>query len=420
MNVAVRARRTLAGRSKQIGAAVAIAPLRAVLRLLALLSRRDPALWVFGSWHGRRYADNSRALFDRMSREHPEIRVVWLSRDQSIVDDVRALGLEAHALRSRTGLRLALRAAVHVVDCGIEDLDPATLGRAHLVNLWHGVPLKRLQPFDWWRPDLRWRAAAAAKRLLVGNTSFSRADVLLCANGVMAERMAAAFGIDDARIVRGGLPRNQGLINRACRVLLTADERRLNDEMESLATQGTTRILYAPTFRDDDLTTGAMAYLEGGGLEQVLDTHDAVLYVKSHSAVVGVRTSPTGSRIRELGGDVDLHPVLDQFDVLITDYSSIYIDFLVLDRPLIFFPHDLDSYGTVVRGFYDSYDHVTPGPKVFNSSQLGDAIAAALSAPESHQATWSGARRAVRDRYLNEDGSLLAAPGPETLAPGMP
>ena len=53
---------------------------------------------------------------------------------------------------------------------------------------------------------------------------------------------------------------------------------------------------------------------------------------------------------------------LNIFDVLITDYSSIYFDYMLLERPMIFLPYDLAEYeGTV--GFTIDYNKYAPGDK---------------------------------------------------------
>ena len=61
-------------------------------------------------------------------------------------------------------------------------------------------------------------------------------------------------------------------------------------------------------------------------------------------------------------GDVapEVTNVLPQFDVLVTDYSSVYYDFLLLDRPTIFLPYDLDEY-TEAPGFYLPFERIAPG-----------------------------------------------------------
>jgi CDP-glycerol glycerophosphotransferase (TagB/SpsB family) len=64
----------------------------------------------------------------------------------------------------------------------------------------------------------------------------------------------------------------------------------------------------------------------------------------------------------ELEGDI--YPLLPLTDFLITDYSSIYIDYLLTNKPIIFLDYDFQSYIEVDREFYYSYKEVTPGPKV--------------------------------------------------------
>ena len=54
--------------------------------------------------------------------------------------------------------------------------------------------------------------------------------------------------------------------------------------------------------------------------------------------------------------------ILNIFDLLITDYSSIYIDYLLLDRPMVFLPYDKERY-LEGRGMNFRYDDVTPGAK---------------------------------------------------------
>ena len=57
-------------------------------------------------------------------------------------------------------------------------------------------------------------------------------------------------------------------------------------------------------------------------------------------------------------------------DLLITDYSSIFFDFLLLDRPIVFFPYDLEQYLSQDRAMYFDYEIMTPGPKCRTYDEL--------------------------------------------------
>ena len=61
-------------------------------------------------------------------------------------------------------------------------------------------------------------------------------------------------------------------------------------------------------------------------------------------------------------------------DMLITDYSSIMIEYSILSRPIVFFTYDLDNYLSKERGFYYDFKKTVPGPIVYTSDELIDAI----------------------------------------------
>ena len=72
--------------------------------------------------------------------------------------------------------------------------------------------------------------------------------------------------------------------------------------------------------------------------------------------------------------DADVYTFLSEVDILITDYSSIYFDYLLWERPIIFFPYDLEYYRDEDRGLIFEYDEYTPGPKIFNAKELENVL----------------------------------------------
>ena len=66
----------------------------------------------------------------------------------------------------------------------------------------------------------------------------------------------------------------------------------------------------------------------------------------------------------------DIYKVLHTFSMLITDYSSIYFDYLLTNNPIIFTPFDKDNYLKKDREFYYSYDKITPGPHALNWKEV--------------------------------------------------
>ena len=60
--------------------------------------------------------------------------------------------------------------------------------------------------------------------------------------------------------------------------------------------------------------------------------------------------------------------------MLITDYSSVFFDYANLKRPMLFFTYDLDKYRGVLRGFYIDVEEELPGPMLFTTEEIVDAI----------------------------------------------
>ncbi|NMC62356.1 MAG: glycosyl transferase, partial [SAR324 cluster bacterium] len=83
--------------------------------------------------------------------------------------------------------------------------------------------------------------------------------------------------------------------------------------------------------------------------------------------------------------DIDLYRLIGSVDLLITDYSSVYFDYLLLNKPMVFTPTDLEEYEKK-RGFLlEPYGFWTPGPKATNQQQLQDEILRSLEDPDYYR-----------------------------------
>jgi CDP-glycerol glycerophosphotransferase (TagB/SpsB family) len=90
----------------------------------------------------------------------------------------------------------------------------------------------------------------------------------------------------------------------------------------------------------------------------------------------------------------DIYYTMSKADILITDYSGVYFDFLLLDRPIIFTPFDIHDYINNDRELYYNYDEVTPGPKARNWTELLRLLELATIKDD-----WKSQRAAVRDQF---------------------
>jgi CDP-glycerol glycerophosphotransferase (TagB/SpsB family) len=161
-------------------------------------------------------------------------------------------------------------------------------------------------------------------------------------------------------------------------------------------------ILYAPTYRESGVLPSYLPVpdLDPSDLLRLLEAHDAVLLIRPHyyewQAAKAMVEDIGSSRIRlaDESRVPEVNELLPIADVLITDYSSIYFDFLLLDRPIIFSCFDRDDYERE-RGFMIDYEANTPGAKVRTAGELLAELNGLLLGHDAHRQSRAMMRRKV-------------------------
>ncbi|PKR82661.1 spore coat protein CotS [Heyndrickxia camelliae] len=217
------------------------------------------------------------------------------------------------------------------------------------VNTWHGTPLKTLGK------DMK-GGLGQHKNI---QRNFAHTDYLINPNIYTADKLVESHdlaGIYNGTIIHEGYPRVD--------LTLNANRDEIRNKMSRLVTIDKTKkiILYAPTWR--------------GEVNSVSNTKDEIqqvikeLYQKipdGYQLLLKVHTLmykhiKNDKRLEEvcIPDWVDTNELLSVVDILITDYSSIFFDYLVTKKPIIFFMYDREIYETE-RGLYIRLDQL-PGP----------------------------------------------------------
>ncbi|OAN41300.1 CDP-glycerol glycerophosphotransferase family protein [Microbacterium sp. H83] len=382
--------------------------------------------WVFGCGAG--VGDGALAL--RTLADERGHETLWLTASDREDRDAAALGIRSVRKTGLRGWWATARAGVVVVTHGLGDANRYGISGAFVVQLWHGIPLKRIgldSPATTQVPDV---PGAALLSRLVGilyRAAARRIRVLPAASHRSRGRLESAFALGDDRVVVTGEPRVDVLSRgtpedrraHAAAVLHRAGEEPLS---------GARTILYAPTWRDgaaDPAIPSAAHWLSIIGL---LDRHNAVLLIRSHPLGEGDYHPPVPSRrIRMLGAAVvpDVTPVLPAIDVLITDYSSLAYDVGLLAMPVVYFAPDAEEYARV-RGFYGRYEDVAGADVATDWDDVVSALDALLAddgefeAASRRSATLSAEMHAFRDgrntRRVYETIRARGIPAPKGAA----
>ena len=374
--------------------------------LVSLVVPRSERIWAFGSWYGKRFADNPKYFFLHCaSREGEDVHAVWLSTSAAVVRRIRALGFPAYHRLSPIGLWYALRAGVYIFDCRVMDVSSVASRGALKVNLWHGVPLKMIErdipqsnnalaQANHGSPLVR-----AANKVLRPQLS-ERYDYILGTSRATCERLAGAFGVATTQMINGGYPRTDVLLRDADSRFTMPEEQRVIEQCRAYAADGTRVMLYMPTFRDWRNDADRVIPIDWPALDRTLRERGGALFCKLHPNDQARLPNLEGlSRVHLIPSSVDPYPILRHTDALISDYSSIFFDYLLLDRPLVFYPYDLDDYRTFSRALYDDYDSVTPGPKAYDAVGLLQTLTTLLSSYDEQARRYAVERAVVRGRF---------------------
>jgi CDP-glycerol glycerophosphotransferase len=377
-------------------------PLYAAGRIGTLIVPRGDR-WVFGCGAG--IGDGALAL-QRLARAEGH-DTVWLTSTEREEREAAALGIRTVRKSGLRGWWATARAGVVVVTHGLGDVNRYADAGAFVVQLWHGIPLKRIgldSPATTQVPAV---PGASLLRRLVGilyRGAAQRIRVLPAASDRSRGRLESAFGLGDDRVVVTGEPRVDVLSAG------TPEERRAAASAVLIRAAGALPdgarvILYAPTWRDGAVDPAVPTAVQWVRIIRVLEDENAVLLVRSHPLGAGGYTPPLPSRrVRMLGSDVlaDVTPVLPAVDALITDYSSMAYDAGLLPMPVLYLAPDAEEYART-RGFYGRYDDVAGDDVALSWDGLVEQLARLLDDGEvfaeraARSATLSAQMHAFRD-----------------------
>ncbi len=336
--------------------------------LLARLVPRDDRLFAFGSCHGKYSADNPKYLFLFASSQKGSFRCVYFTRNKVDLERLSAAGLTVHHPLSWKGILAAVRAGTCFISHSTHDIHPLLVGGAKIIQLWHGTPLKAIgYNVNLFGGTLASRIKYTVRSLLFRllpylNTPMNFTELVVASENVV-ESFRSAFRLNDSDICVLGQPRNDSLVPSYTFSKTVFPEM---EHLEDWRSRFRFIVSWLPThrlFSSGVISDVSGEFRERHGLQTILARHDTLLVIKDHYL---------DSRSLEQMFPEDTHiitypfpdpyPLLAGTDILVTDYSSVYFDFLLLNRSIVFAPFVFDRGVRKFAAYYHRYEDVTPGP----------------------------------------------------------
>lgn len=308
---------------------------------------------VFEGWWGDKYHCNPRALYEYIDKNEPNYECIWIFKDESTPIEGNAKKVRKNTLKYHYYMATS---KYFVNNVNFSDSFVKRDGMVEIQTM-HGTPLKTLGLDVPGELPTQEHVDKFLRRC-------GRWDHLVVQSDRVAEITKSCFAYKK-NYLKLGYPRND--------VLFSEDKEEIcsNVKKELGIPDNKKVILYAPTWRvknkfDMKLDLDRFS-------EELSDEY--VLLLRVHPfAAKGLKSYMLNDFVKDASDYESIEKLFLITDILITDYSSLMFDYAILNKPMLFFTYDLETYKNNLRGFNLDFEEEAPGPLLETSDEVIDAI----------------------------------------------
>lgn len=351
-------------------------------------------LWVITGFRRNAYMDNTKYFYEYICENHPEIDVRFITADKDIYKELAEKDMPVCLEGTREQRKILRRAQIAVTD-HFAMSDYKTLSgfnnRTKVVQLWHGVGFKSMGDKDGVRNTDEWGVRRCGDILIKKGDNlfvcifkkikyfflapfrelFENYFLFVCPGQERLDMIADVWNIDHDRCFMAGHPRD---------LPVYTTERQ----------QSPVKVMYAPTYRFDSNRESDMVseFLESAGkIQKLMEKVNGEFYLRMHPHTWRNYKGRIRVALRNfdrvfMDSEKDIYSTLGTFSVVVSDYSSIALDFALLDRPVVFHGSDYDWFVENEAGFNLDFPSVIPGPMTNSWDETIEKIEEYIASPQ--------------------------------------
>ena len=346
------------------------------LFVISYLMPRNKNKWVFGTNVG--FTDNSKYLYLYSNERKDEVIPIWISKNSTDIQWIRHCGGKAYKKYSLKGIFHCLTAGRYIYTYHSSDINYFTSGNVKKINLWHGVGIKGSSKGKNGKEATISRKSGILTRILMPYY-WEKDTIFLSTSSLMDKHFQEMFNLSPKAIRDAIYPRCYYMcrpIKEVKDYIKKYETKEMNELVKSLFKYNKI-FLYMPTWRgnlNDDFISKANFNFDE--LNQVMKETNRLFIFKLHPAVKILNNfqHENYSNILFLDKSLDIYPIIPFTTTLITDYSSIFYDYILLDKEVILYPFDKAEYIDQSNDLAFDYDEYTPGYRVYDNKQFMAAI----------------------------------------------
>lgn len=324
----------------------------------------DDNIIILECYHGKNFSDSEKAVYNYLKNKGLNYHYVLAFKNPDkykYLEDVDTTIIKYGSIKH---FKYYAKSKFWISNSRI---DEAILKKKNQVYIqtWHGTPLKKLGY------DIEASSGNAMNSLKDIRKKYisdsKRYTYMISPSKFCTEKFISAFNIKDKNIVKEiGYPRNDFLVN--------FNQKDVNKIKKNLKLNNNKKIiLYAPTWRDNqhDSKLGYTYNIEidFDNLQTELEEDYVILFRVHYLVANSFNFDKYKGFIYDVSDYDDINDLYIISDILVTDYSSVFFDYAVLKRPIIFYMYDLDEYRDNMRNFYIDLNEL-PGNIVNNQKEL--------------------------------------------------
>jgi CDP-glycerol glycerophosphotransferase (TagB/SpsB family) len=326
----------------------------------------DDNLIVLGAVNGKAFIGNPKYLYYFL-KENTDYKLLWFSKSKELIKELKKKGINCIYTYSLDGIRILRKARAVFVSHGWGDILPIKFPpRTVVVQTWHGgfIKIKGKHPYVTKYINSKW---ATLTRLKIRYYQFFDYVISASSEKILINITSNVFKFPVERIIITGYPRNDILFLKDPKLIKKLKKNyNIPDNIKRI-------ILYAPTFREIIPTKEPFENGDLTKLNKLCKETDTIFLIKAHIKEKLINFKNL-ENIKLASKHADIQELLLISDILVSDYSSVLCDYLLLNRPILLYTYDYDQYISH-RGIYYKYlEEIAPGPLLYTASELIDAI----------------------------------------------
>ena len=347
---------------------------KVVYKLRGLNTSVNEKMVVFSAYNGKGYVCSPKAIYQYMTGDDrfKDYTFVWMFKEP---ENYRFLLENKNTVLVKSGSaeweKYLHQAKYWIFNFRAMDQWVPSKDQIY-VQCWHGTPLKRLG-YDITNSDNAMNSVKEIREKY--RTDTIRFDYLVSPCRFSSEKFASAWNLkelgNEKALIETGYPRNDFL-----KTFKEDDVKKIKESL-GIADCGKKVILYAPTWRDNQHDS-AKGYVYKNPVDfdflmKELGEEYIILFRAHYLVADNFDFDAYRGFVYNVSEYDDINDLYIVSDLLITDYSSVFFDYAILDRPVLFYMYDMEEYRDEMRGFYINIDEL-PGPVIQNESQLVQSV----------------------------------------------